>query len=232
MKTTPADTELLETMLCRHGRELPLLGRHLLRLKAAADALGFEWPGQANIERAIRQVVSEKANGQGDWRVRLLVSRQGEIRVQAYPLQSPGTAPCVAVAPDRLRSDEPLLRFKTTYRPWYASATAWLAEHPGYFDLLFANEHGALCEGSRSNVYVFRDGAWRTPPVSAGLLGGVMRSQLLESGRAVESDLTTDDLLRPGAQIRLSNGLRGWFDVRLCQTAGDGAQGTSATPPG
>ena len=232
MNTTSADTELLETMLCRHGRELPLLGRHLLRLKAAADALGFGWPGQANIERAIRQAVSEKANGQGDWRVRLLVSRQGEIRVQAFALQPLEKAPCIAIAADRLRSDEPLLRYKTTYRPWYASATIWLTEHPGYFDLLFMNEHGALCEGSRSNVYVLRDGVWCTPPVAAGLLGGVMRSQLLESGRAVEADLTADDLLRPGAQIRLSNGLRGWFDVRLCQTTGDGAQGTPATPPG
>jgi len=232
MNTTPADTELLETMLCRHGRELPLLGRHLLRLKAAADALGFGWPGQANIERAIRHAVSEKANGQGDWRVRLLVSRQGEIQVQATALQSLAKAPCVAIAADRLRSDEPLLRYKTTYRPWYASATAWLTDHPAYFDLLFVNEHGAVCEGSRSNVYVLRDGTWCTPPDSAGLLGGVMRSQLLESGRAVEAGLTADDLLRPGAQIRLSNGLRGWFDVRLCQTAGDGAPGTPATPLG
>ena len=232
MNSTPADTELLETMLCRHGRELPLLGRHLMRLKATADALGFGWPGQANIERAIRHAVSEKANGQGDWRVRLLVSRQGEIRVQATVLQSLAKALCVAVAAERLRSDELLLRFKTTYRPWYASATAWLAEHPEYFDLLFVNEHGVLCEGSRSNIYVFRDGAWCTPPVSAGLLGGVMRSQLLESGRAVEADLSADDLLRPGAQIRLSNGLRGWFDVRLCQTAGDGVRERSATPPG
>ena len=225
----PAESELLETMLCRHGRELPLLGRHLMRLRAAADALGFTWPGQANIERAIRLAVSEKAHGQGDWRVRLLVSPTGEIQVQATALQSLAKAPSVAVAAERLHSEEPLLRFKTTYRPWYAPASAWLAEHPDYFDLLFMNEQGALCEGSRSNVYVLRDGVWCTPPASAGLLGGVMRSQLLESGRAIEASLTADDLLRPGAQIRLSNGLRGWFDVTLCQTTGDDAQGTLAT---
>ena len=232
MNPPPADTELLETMLCRHGRELPLLGRHLLRLKASADTLGFKWPGQARIERALREAVSEKAKGQGDWRVRLLLSRKGELRVEAYALQPMVKSPCIAIATDRLRSDEPLLRFKTTHRPWYAGATAWLADHPDYFDLVFTNEHGALCEGSRSNIYVLRDGAWCTPPVSAGLLGGVMRSQLLESGRAVEASLVCDDLLQPGAQIRLSNGLRGWFDVRLCQTTCDGAPGTPAKPPG
>ena len=232
MNPSPADAELLETMLCRHGREFPLLGRHLIRLKAAADALAYQWPGQANIERKIRHVVSEKAGGQGDWRVRLLLSRQGDIRVQAFALDSVAKAPCVALAVDRLRSTEPLLRYKTTYRPWYAAATAWLSDHPAVFDLLFVNEHGALCEGSRSNVYVAGDGTWRTPPVSAGLLEGVMRSQLLESGRAVEAHLGVEDLVRPGAKIRLSNGLRGWFDVRLCQTTGDGAQETLATPAG
>ena len=217
MHPTPADTELIETMLCRHGRELPLLGRHLMRLKVAADALGFGWPGQAHIERTIRLSVSEKSQGHGNWRVRLLLGRQGEARVEVFALQTMLPSPCIALATTRLSSHEPLLRYKTTHRPWYASATTWLADHPDYFDLVFMNEQGALCEGSRSNVYVFKEDAWHTPPVSAGLLGGVLRSQLLESGRAIEADLSADDLLRPGARIRLSNGLRGWFDVRLVQ---------------
>ncbi len=232
MNPTPADTELIETMLCRHGRDLPLLGRHLMRLKAAAEALGFVWPGQAHIERTIRLSVSEKAKGHGDWRVRLLLGRQGDTRVEAFALQTMMQSPCIALATTRLNSQEPLLRYKTTHRPWYASATAWLADHPDYFDLVFMNEHGALCEGSRSNVYVFREGTWHTPPLSAGLLGGVLRSQLLESGRAIEADLSADDLLHPGAQIRLSNGLRGWFDVRLAETTDGGAREIRATPQG
>lgn len=217
MTSTPAGTELIETMLCRHGRELPLLGRHLMRLSATADALGFGWPGQTHIEQTIRLTLAEKAKGQGDWRVRLLLGRQGEVRVEAFALQPMTQSPCIALTPARVDSKEPLLQFKTTHRPWYAAATEWLTDHPDYFDLVFMNEHGALCEGSRSNIYVFAEGAWRTPPLSAGLLGGVLRSQLLESGRAIEADLGAGDLLRPGARIRLSNGLRGWFDVRLVQ---------------
>lgn len=232
MEHSPNHPDLIETMLCRHGRELPLLGRHLMRLQTSASALGHRWPGLANIERTMRAVLDEKTGGHGDWRVRLLLSHDGTITVQAYVLQPMTQTPCLALAVDRLRSGEPLLRYKTTFRPWYEGATAWLAENPEYFDLAFANEHGMLCEGSRSNIYILKDQLWRTPRVSAGLLPGVMRSQLLESGRATEADLTIEDLIRPGAQIRLSNGLRGWFDVRLCQTAGESAQGTTAPPPG
>lgn len=232
MTNAPPETTLIETMLCRHGRDFPLLGRHLFRLKSSADALGFEWPGQANIERTIRATLNDRAKGQGDWRVRLLLAPSGEVRVEAYPLDPMAQTMRVDIAPQRLRRDEPLLRLKTTFRPWYVEATAWLSTHPGFFDLIFLNEFGDVCEGSRSNVYVLKDGVWQTPPVAAGLLPGVMRSQLLESGRATEGRLTQEDLLAPGAQIRLSNGLRGWFDVTLCRTDGADARETPAKPPG
>lgn len=230
MTNVPSETSLIETMLCRHGRDFPLLGRHLFRLKSSADALGFHWPGQANIERAIRATVNDRANGRGDWRVRLLLAASGSIRVEAYPLDPMAPGMRVGIASQRLRHDEPLLRLKTTFRPWYVEATAWLAQQPGFFDLIFLNELGEVCEGSRSNVFILKEGAWQTPPVAAGLLPGVMRSQLLESGRATEGRLTEEDLLTPGAQIRLSNGLRGWFDVTLSRTDGVVVQETSAKP--
>ena len=83
-----------------------------------------------------------------------------------------------------------------------------------FFDLIFLNEREELCEGSRSNIYLKKDGQWLTPLLTSGLLGGVQRRQLLETGQVRESKLTRADLLHPHAEIRLSNGLRGWFNVR------------------
>jgi len=104
------------------------------------------------------------------------------------------------------------LRHKTTHRPWFDAATAWLADHPDHFDLIFANEHGHLCEGSRSNVYLLLDGEWCTPPATCDLLPGVQRAQILADGRAVERTLTRKDWHRAQG-VRLSNALRGWFGV-------------------
>ena len=50
---------------------------------------------------------------------------------------------------------------------------------PAVFDAIFCNTRGEVCEGARSNVYVERDGVLLTPPVSSGLLPGVMRRHLL-----------------------------------------------------
>jgi branched-subunit amino acid aminotransferase/4-amino-4-deoxychorismate lyase len=60
-----------------------------------------------------------------------------------------------------------------------------------------------------------KEGEWLTPPLSSGLLGGVLRTHLLETAQAKEAILTPSDLTADKTSIRLSNALRGWFDVTL-----------------
>ena len=120
----------------------------------------------------------------------------------------------IVVADEALDGDDYLLRHKTTARSRYDAALARLAAMPAVFDAIFCNTRGEVCEGARSNVYVERDGVLLTPPVSSGLLPGVMRRHLLESGRAVERVLYREDLLTAPA-IYLSNALRGLFPVTL-----------------
>ncbi|WP_268630801.1 aminotransferase class IV, partial [Escherichia coli] len=86
----------------------------------------------------------------------------------------------------------------------------WLPAHPHIFDLVYLNERGELCEGSRSNVYLRLDGDWYTPPVDSGCLPGVQRAELLDTGNVSERVLTLADL-HAADEIRLSNALRGWF---------------------
>ncbi|WP_162784599.1 aminotransferase class IV [Polynucleobacter necessarius] len=51
----------------------------------------------------------------------------------------------------------------------------------GSFDALFVNEQGYVTEGDRTSIFIKSKGnaEWLTPPVSAGLLPGVMRAALL-----------------------------------------------------
>lgn len=188
---------------------------HAARLAHSAAALGF-----AAVPRDVHaQVLAQALPGQAS-RIRLLFARDGGVTVESAPLGRLDL-PARARLAERvlgpravLSSHEPLLRHKLTYRPWYAEATAWLAGHPEDFDLLFANEHGELCEGSRTNVYVMQDGVWLTPDLSAGCLPGTQRAALLAQGRARVARLRLHDL-RQAQAIRLSNGLRGWFDVEV-----------------
>ena len=69
-----------------------------------------------------------------------------------------------------------------------------------------------MAEGARSNVFFERDGQLLTPPLNSGALPGVLRAELLASGRAREAVLLPDDLQQG---FWLGNALRGLIAVRL-----------------
>ena len=118
----------------------------------------------------------------------------------------------VVLATEMLPVDDYLRRHKTTARAFYDRALAALAARPTVFDSIFFNSRGEVCEGARSNVFVDRQGVLLTPPQACGLLPGVLRRTLLDSGRAVEQVLRREDLLQ-GAAVYVGNALRGLLPV-------------------
>jgi len=207
-KPTP---DLIETMHADARGVIDLMPEHLTRLTGSARALDYPYPGDSTVIEAIQSACSAQAGI--SLRVRLLLSSSGTLSVQAVPLGALLGTPLVGLSPIVLNSQESLLQHKTTHRPWYDVTADWLSAHPMYFDQIFVNERAELCEGSRSNIYLQSNGVWLTPPLHCGLLGGTMRARLLQSGQVQEAVLRLTDI--PTAQaIRLSNGLRGWFEVK------------------
>lgn len=214
--TSHVKPNLIETMLAGSDGRIALWDLHMDRLTRSAHVLGFKMPAQSQIAQCVATAIAESAqllSGQTPaWRVRLLLDSQGCIEATAQVLAPLPVIQKVAVSRHRLHSGDPWLRHKSTHRPWYTEATEWLQHHPDYFDVLFLNERDELCEGTRSNVYININDQWLTPPVDCGLLPGTLRRQLLQDNKAVEAVIQAREI-RPGMQIRLSNGLRGWFDV-------------------
>ena len=48
--------------------------------------------------------------------------------------------------------------------------------------------------GRRTNLFVERNGRLLTPPLSRGVMPGILRGKLIEEGKAEEADLTPKDL--------------------------------------
>ncbi|MGV7244950.1 chorismate-binding protein [Caballeronia sp. M23-90] len=191
-------------------------GRHLARLASSAAWCGFP------LDRtALQSLVDETCAGfeqDASYRLRIALAKSGEINVTSAPL-APLAEQTVSVllaseygfAPRS--SNDPLLEHKTTSREDYDRA--WReAETHGAFDMLFFNERGELTEGGRSNVFLKHDGRWKTPPLGAGLLPGVMRGVLLEELEAEQRALTLEDLNRAEA-LMICNALRGAVAARL-----------------
>jgi len=210
--------ELIETMRADSQGQIPLLFGHLQRLQASAMNLGFSWPGNVAVEKAIQEALIQMPTSTGSARVRLLMANDGQLQITTAPLPALQARPLVALASLTLDSHELLLQHKTTHRPWYDPTTQWLTANHDFFDLIFMNERAELCEGSRSNIYVKQGDDWVTPPLACGLLGGVMREHLLNTQQVREAVLTRTDFEQPAASLRLSNGLRGWFDVQRAES--------------
>ena len=198
----PADPgfRLIETFRWEPGKGVIHRDQHLARLEHSAARLGITPVG---VETALATLHDE-----GPLRGRLTVDAQGCAEVTCAPFAPlpEGVVWRLAVSPERLRSDDVWLGVKTTQRALYDTARAALPE--GVDEWLFLNERKELCEGTITNLFLRIDGRLITPPLSSGVLPGVLRSTLLEDGICVEGVVREGDLNRAD-EVFVGNSLRG-----------------------
>lgn len=203
---------LIETLLWSQGTGFARFALHLDRLAASAGALAFPFDPKS-IAARLEELSGSFAPGEKR-RVRLELHRNGDLKVTSKALdEGPSRPLLVAVSPEAIDAGDPFLRHKTTRRARYESAFA-AAASAGRDEVIFLNRAGLVTEASRSNVFVERGGRLLTPPLENGLLPGVLRRALLESGDAIEQELTLDDLRRAERWF-LGNSLRGLRPARL-----------------
>jgi para-aminobenzoate synthetase/4-amino-4-deoxychorismate lyase len=208
--------QLVETLLWEPGRGYQLAERHLRRLITSAADLGF----RCDPDAVTRQLQSAAPQGAGCHKVRLLLAGNGDVTVTAEPLapRGHGAAPArVVFAEKRIDSREPLLRHKTTWRPWYDGV---LERYPGCLDVLFCNERGEITEGTFHNLVVESNGRLVTPPVACGLLPGTLRQALLARGVLVEKVIRRQELFL-ARRLWLINSVRGWRRVVIAKPDGN-----------
>jgi para-aminobenzoate synthetase/4-amino-4-deoxychorismate lyase len=198
------DFQLLETMRAQAGR-IQRLTRHLERMRASAGHFGFEFDSPG-IRRTLVGAARLHAKPVV---LRLVLHRDGSAKVEPRPLPPAGEIQRLRRAPRPVDSADPFLYHKTTRRQAYDAARAGLAAGE---DALLYNERGEITEGTIANIAVERGGRWITPPVSCGLLAGVMRAELLAEGKLTEGIIRLDELV-PGERILYFNAVRGLAEV-------------------
>ncbi len=203
-----SDFSLIETLQAYRASGARHLNLHLQRLSVSARHFGFRCD-TAQIAAQVRAVCADLTNEQL-YRMRLLLYADGSVDIRTAPMSVSLPSPVrLLLAKQPMQSQDVFLRHKTTLRRRYD--LAWqAAEKNGAFDALFINEKSQVTEGGRSNLFVCRDGQWLTPPLSEGVLPGIMRGLLLDDPtmNAREAVLTLDDL-RNAERIMVCSSLRG-----------------------
>ncbi len=216
------DFHLFETILWnrdlfeKRGQGFWLLKYHLERLKTSSKILNFRFI-PTDIEKALldtQKVLINKKEKR--FRVKLILNRDGRIQIDFNPfhknlLKEPVL---IDISPNRVNSNDEFLYHKTSSRTFFDKERKRL-EEKGLFETIFLNEKDELTQGTITNLFLKTENKkFLTPPLSSGLLPGVLRKELLSKGRAMEKVLYKEDLFH-AKKIYIGNSLRGLIEAKL-----------------
>jgi para-aminobenzoate synthetase/4-amino-4-deoxychorismate lyase len=197
--------DLIETMRFDPQEGIVELDRHLERLGKSASELGHQFDRHA----ARNELQAATFGRNRPAAVRLLLSPTGTMAIEVKPIDDAVETPVtVKVQPLPVDPGDWRLRHKTTDRRFYEDAR----RKGEAFEIVFVDKGGQVTEGSFTSVFVERGGTLLTPPLSRGVLPGILRARLIDEGRAIEADLTEADLQ---GGFFVGNMVRGLLPARL-----------------
>ena len=209
VKPQPA-ISLIESIRFSEKKGYHLLGSHLQRLRRSC--VYFDIPVDiSQVKNRLIVLGNKLSNDHTVYKVRLVIDANGEIQISSsklIPFKVPIT---LQLSSKAVSSRDIYLYHKTTRRDFYNQARK-IALRQGYGEVIFTNEKGELTEGAISNIFIVQKDMMFTPPVTCGLLAGVLRRHLLHSRAAREKILYPRDLLA-ARKIFIGNSLRGLVEA-------------------
>lgn len=186
-----------------------LLERHLKRLTESARHLGFDPTDTAELQRELSRTAHEL---HGIHKVRILLAADGTYTIEAQEINpTPPLIRPVRLSEQRVASGDLFLYHKTTNRALYDRE---LESAPECYDIIFMNERDEITEGGFNNIVISANGELLTPAIRCGLLPGVLREKLIESGGIREAIISPEQLLKAD-RIWLINSVRGWTECKI-----------------
>lgn len=186
---------------------IPLYFEHLKRMKNSADYFGFKFNNDLlNLYKIIQCEIFKSKDFKKEKMIRVLLSKSGEYEIQIKNINLQKSRKII-LSNEKVYSKNPFLYHKTTFRPWFEKSYEKI-EKDEIFDTIFLNEKDELTQGSRSNILILKNDILSTPSLTCGLLGGVVRGELLKNRKIKEKILHKEDLYSAD-KIFMVNSIRG-----------------------
>lgn len=205
-----------ETIAVEQGHPV-FLSAHLRRLMKALDFLRISY-----TEKALRQPVFAyiRTHNCQHTALKLLVTPKNILvtaRPNPYTPQRYEKGFVAQFSPVR-RNETSLLTFHKTLNYGDCIMEKRRALARGFDEFIFCNMKGQITEGTTSNIFFARKQTLYTPPVTCGLLAGIIRSYICQNYDVQEKIIYPSDVLDYD-ECFITNSLVGIMPIRQLGTS-------------
>ncbi|GAB6158757.1 branched chain amino acid--2-keto-4-methylthiobutyrate aminotransferase [Desulfotomaculum varum] len=219
---------LFETILIQNNQPL-FLKQHLRRMRASAEFLHLAMPPDEQLIQWIKYLLEINRLPAGKLKITLLAGEPvpGEAKIasraiitvqpgQPYPTDLYETGVAVGLL-NQVKNERSVLVKHKTLNYLENLLGREQARKNDWFEGLFCNTKGRLCEGTVSNLFIIKDQNIITPDEREGLLPGVTREIVINLARKNNLTLTVGQITIPeflaAKEIFLTNSLFGIMPV-------------------
>ena len=185
----PTDSGTFETVKTVAGQPWAL-SRHMRRALNTARRNDHPFPSEDLIRRAVAETIASNQFAIG--RLRILFGDDGSLCVTHQEYQEL-TKPAILGIRDQAVASNGIVEKRYPYDQNLQLLKE--AQSAGFDDFLQINSQGYVSETSIANLVLQINGSWITPPLSEGVLPGVMRALLIEKNGVLVRRINSDELL-------------------------------------
>ena len=162
------------------------MSRHMRRAGTSAQQLGFRIPSEELVRNSVEELCLNQQFPLG--LLRLSFGQNGNWSAVHLPYEPLSQGAKLLTYEKAIAvHGQPIKSYPYNYRLEILEAIKAL----GADEAIVCNDKGKICEGSVTNLLLRIDDTWVTPPISDGVLPGVMRALVIEycgvSVRSIDS---------------------------------------------
>lgn len=175
------------------------LHRHHCRAMEAAAKLGFKIPSEEFVATESYQVIQSEDYKLG--RLRWHFSRSGDFTISYVSYADPTSAAKLMIFDERLSDYE----VKNKEYPYKNLELLEIAKSQNFDDGIIVRSDGQVAETSTASLLLKISNQWVTPPLSSGILNGVVRALVLEADLAQVRRVDYQELERVESGLLLTS---------------------------
>ncbi len=176
--------ELIETMRLEDGT-VKRFSYHENRLNKSAAHFNFIKP---DFKEAVASYIEGKNLASGVYKLRVTLSREGKLNISHAVLPENNQPVTAVLAEAPILGAPDFIEHKTTVRHQYGG------KRNDSDVVLYYNDILDITEFNIGSIVIKEAGEFYTPPLSSGILSGVMRQALIDDEIITEQNITLNDL--------------------------------------